>query len=110
MDKTKMALITQYERGLIFNTLGFKVIVDWDLDKIDEEIYNLVSDNYLIIFLDDELFLKTQTIRNKYQHDVYPLFTPIPLKEGKSLGLEQIYENIEKAIGFNIFRKEENDG
>lgn len=106
MEKTKLAICSTLEKALIFNTVGFKVVVNTDIDEIRKNIYELINDNYLLIFLDDELYIKLEDVRKQFAFEAFPVFTPLPLKEGKSIGLEQIYQNVEKAIGFNIFRKE----
>lgn len=105
MDKTKrVAAIGSSDTILLFNAVGIKTFNITDEVKVDRQIFELASDNYNIIYVSEDLYLKIPETIEKYKMQAYPIIIPIPLKEkSDGIGLKKIKENVEKAIGFDIF-------
>lgn len=107
----KIATIGDKDTVLSFKALGIDIYIveDFDSDeilnqKLKATIDHLASRKYGIIFLTEEYAIKAEETLRRYKNEILPMITLIPSNKGSlNIGIEKINENIEKAIGTNIF-------
>lgn len=107
----KIAAIGDRDTVMSFKVLGLDVysIENFENDetasnKIKATIDNLASNGYGIIFITEEYAEKSIEVIERYKNEVIPIITLIPNNKGSlNIGINKIDENIEKAIGTNIF-------
>jgi V/A-type H+-transporting ATPase subunit F len=103
-EKISIAAIGSNDTILLFNAVGIKTFVLTDVNAVDRTIFELTNQKCRIIYLSEDLYLKIPETLEKYKSAVYPIIIPIPTKEdSEGIGLKKIRENVEKAIGFDIF-------
>ncbi len=103
-EKTSIAAIGTSDTILLFNAVGIKTFVLNDLNAIEKTIFDLANQKCEIIYLTEDIYIKIPETLEKYKTAVYPIIIPIPTKElSEGIGLKKIRENVEKAIGFDIF-------
>ncbi|WP_067142706.1 V-type ATP synthase subunit F [Oceanivirga salmonicida] len=72
--------------------------------KVKKIIEFLVSNNYGIIYITEECAKECMEVINRYKAQTLPIITLIPSNSGShNIGMSNIDDNIEKAIGTNIF-------
>ncbi len=72
--------------------------------KVKKIIEFLVSKNYGIIYITEQCAIDCMDVINRYRAQTLPIITLIPSNSGSNnIGINSIDENIEKAIGTNIF-------
>lgn len=107
----KVAVIGDRDTIIAFKVLGIDVYsVEKNEDeeimaqKIKSSIDYLASNNYAIIFLTEEYAKLVEESLKRYKNELLPMITLIPSNKGSlNIALNKIDENIEKAIGTNIF-------
>ncbi|CAM3390779.1 V-type ATP synthase subunit F [Pseudostreptobacillus hongkongensis] len=107
----KIAAIGDRDTVISFKVLGIDVysIENFENDelisqKIKATVDNLASNGYGIIFITEEYAQKSVEVIERYKNEVLPIITLIPNNKGSlNIGMNKIDENIEKAIGTNIF-------
>lgn len=107
----KIAAIGDRDSVISFKALGIDVfsIDNFENDeisssKIKATIDNLASNKYAIIFITEEYANKAQEVLERYKNEILPMITLIPNNKGSlNIGMSKINENVEKAIGTNIF-------
>ncbi len=103
-QKTEMAAIGLDETVLIYNALGIKTFIVKQANEADQIIFKLVNQKFKIIFISEEIYSHIPETLEKYQSYPFPMILPLPMeRESASVGLKKIQENVEKAIGINIF-------
>jgi V/A-type H+-transporting ATPase subunit F len=105
MEKlNEIAAIGGDDSILLFNAVGIKTFNIDDLALVEKTIFELATNNYRIIYVSEDIYKNIPETLEKYKMTVYPIIIPIPLKEkSDGIGLKKIKENVEKAIGFDIF-------
>ncbi|NLD26555.1 MAG: V-type ATP synthase subunit F [Acholeplasmataceae bacterium] len=103
-DRIDIAAIGSDDTILLFNAVGIKTYTLSDPLQVDKTIFQLSNQKCRIIYVSEEIYQAIPETLEKYKTAVYPIIIPIPTKtESKEIGLEKIKENVEKAIGFDIF-------
>lgn len=103
-EQVSIAAIGSDESIVVYNSVGFKTYYSNNIDDIDKEIFKLYKDGCKIIYVTEKIYeLITDTIQ-KYSQMPYPIILPLPLDNVNSgIGTKKIKENVEKAIGIDIF-------
>lgn len=103
-NKNEIAAIGKSDVIILFNAVGIQTFQTDDPILVDKIIFQLVNDNFKIIYVAEDIYdLIPETIE-KYKSSPFPLIIPIPVTEdSKGIGLKKIKSNVEKAIGFDIF-------
>ncbi|HNZ50773.1 MAG TPA: V-type ATP synthase subunit F [Bacilli bacterium] len=103
-QKTEMAAIGLDETVLIYNALGIKTFVIKQADEADNIIFKLVNQKFKIIFVSEAIYSHIPETLEKYQSLPFPMILPLPMEQASAgIGLKKIQDNVEKAIGINIF-------
>ncbi len=104
MDKSSIACIGETKNVNLFNALGIKTFILSDLKEVDTTIYHLSKDGIKIIYVSENIYSSIPEVLEKYANKTYPIILPIPLDEASNgVGLKKIKDNVEKAIGIDIF-------
>ena len=107
----KIAAIGDKDTVTSFKALGIDVFSvenlendDIVIQKIKATIDKLAISGYGIILITEDYALRAESVLERYKNEVMPIITLIPSNKGsKGIGIAKIDENIEKAIGTNIF-------
>ncbi len=102
-EKISVAAIGNNDSVVLFNAIGIKTYVA-QVEELDKIIYDLYKSGCKIIYIDEEMYSKIPNVLEKYSYQTYPILLPLPMN-GKSsnVGLKKIKDNVEKAIGIDIF-------
>ncbi|HHX00090.1 MAG TPA: V-type ATP synthase subunit F [Acholeplasmataceae bacterium] len=104
MEKNEIAAIGSNDLVILFNAVGIRTFQTDDVALVDRTIFDLANENYKIIYISEDIYEKIPDVIEKYNNRTFPILIPIPTtEEGKGIGLKKIKENVEKAIGFDIF-------
>ncbi len=108
MSTYKIAVIGDKDSILGFKTIGVDTFSVTNSEDALKALKQLVSDNYGVIFITEELARELEDIVTDLQKRFLPAVVLIPNSKGAlGIGIEQIKKNVEKAIGADIlFRKE----
>ncbi|NLN97893.1 MAG: V-type ATP synthase subunit F [Eubacteriaceae bacterium] len=100
----KIAVIGDRESVMIFQALGFRTIYAEKKEEINKAIHDLATSQYAVIYITEQAAATAMQTIELYKTSPYPAIIPIPSRLG-TLGLGQkiIKENIEKAVGADIF-------
>ena len=71
--------------------------------RVKKVIEHLATKEYGIIFITEEYANSCPEVINRFKTSTLPMITLIPSNRGLNIGMNKIDENIEKAIGTNIF-------
>lgn len=106
MNSNKIAAVGDRASVIIFNTAGISTYAVSDAKEAEKTVRTLASDGYKIIFISEKYTDDLADILEKYRESAYPAIIPIPDRSGTmGVGLKKIKDNMEKAIGTDIFDK-----
>jgi len=103
MTNKSVVALGHNENAYVFSTIGIvgRVVL---MSNIEERIEEYIKQGVKIFFVSQVFKEKIIEIRNKYKDQAYPIFILLAMdKNEKSLGLEELKENVEKATGINLF-------
>ncbi len=108
MSTYKVAVIGDKDSILGFKTIGVETFPVTSSEAALNSLKKLVSDNYGVIFITEELARDLEDVISELNKRYLPAIVLIPNSKGTlGIGIEQIKRNVEKAIGADIlFRKE----
>ncbi|OJG52072.1 V-type ATP synthase subunit F [Enterococcus haemoperoxidus] len=86
-----------------FKLFGFEVVYAISSKQVRDTIESMANNNFGVIFItEDASELAVETI-NRYKGEVTPAIILIPSHKGtKGIGLKEIQDNVERAVGQNI--------
>lgn len=101
---SNIAVIGDKDSVLAFKALGIDVYTPIDEHDAKKIIDQLVKKNYHVIFITEEIVGKVKDTIAKYDEHFVPAVIPIPSHQGTiNIGMDRIDENVEKAVGINLF-------
>jgi V/A-type H+-transporting ATPase subunit F len=105
MDRSiETAIVGMGEEILLFNAVGIQAFVLKDLAEAEAVFSRLSLGGCKIIYVSEELYIRIPDIIEKYQFSAVPILLPIPTgKTSMGIGLKRIADNVESAIGIDIF-------
>ncbi len=108
MSTYKIAVIGDKDSIMGFKTIGVDTFPVTSSEAALDTLKKLVSENYGVIFITEELAQGMQEVIDELHKRFLPTVVLIPNSKGAlGIGIEQIRKNVEKAIGADIlFRKE----
>lgn len=90
----------------LFHTVGIKTVSVTTANDAERAIRALVREGKKVIFVTEVFIKELSDLTEKYREKAYPAIIPIPDRNGSlHLAEKKIIENMEKAIGTNIFDK-----
>lgn len=100
----KIGVIGDEESVLMFRLFGFDVRFADTGEEASEILDELDKDNYGVIYLTESLAEQIQEKVRSYDIKQTPALILIPDRTGsKGVGIRRVNENVEKALGENIF-------
>lgn len=107
----KLAVIGDKDSIISFKVLGVDIYPVEYLEneeqlalRLKKVIEHVVAKGYGIIFLTEQYANAAKELIERYKALTVPMITLIPSNRGSlNIGMNKIDENIEKAIGTNIF-------
>jgi len=108
MSTYKIAVIGDKDSILGFKAIGVDTFSVTSSEAALKVLKQLVSENYGVIFITEELARDLEDIVAELHKRYLPAVVLIPNSKGAlGIGIQQIKKNVEKAIGADIlFRKE----
>jgi len=108
MSTYKIAVIGDKDSILGFKAIGVDTFSVTSSEAALKVLKQLVSENYGVIFITEELARELEDIVTELHKRYLPAVVLIPNSKGAlGIGIHQIKKNVEKAIGADIlFRKE----
>lgn len=103
-QRTDLAAIGSTKSIILFNAIGLKTFLINNINEVDKTIFQLVNQKCKIIYVSEDIYEAIPETIEKYKFSPFPIIIPIPTDVlTKGVGLNKIKENVEKAIGINIF-------
>lgn len=105
MDRSiETAVVGLSEDILLFNAVGIRAFVLKDPAEAEPVFTRLSLGGSKIIYVSEELYVQIPDIIEKYQFSAFPILLPVPTgKTAMGIGLKRIADNVESAIGIDIF-------
>ncbi|MEI5992110.1 V-type ATP synthase subunit F [Enterococcus termitis] len=99
----KIGVIGDRDSVMPFKLFGFEVVYAVSSNQVRETIESMAKNNFGVIFVtEDASELAVETIQ-RYKSEVIPAIILIPSHNGtKGIGLKEIQDNVERAVGQNI--------
>lgn len=106
----KLAVIGDRDSVLGFKALGFTVVYADEPARAAQVINRLARERYAVVFVTERLAAGIPETIERYKAALTPAIIPIPDNGGSTgLGMKQLSDNVEKAIGVNILHREEGE-
>lgn len=106
----KIAVIGDKDSILGFKSLGLDVFFTLNAKDTAENIVKCARENYSVIFITEQAAAEVKSTIDKYKAVPFPAIILIPNNKGTlGIGLASISENVEKAVGADIFSGKEGD-
>ena len=100
----KIAVIGDSSSVLAFRALGVDVFSPREVSDIRNTVDDLARRSYAVIYITERMAQEIPKTIERYKNQAIPAIILIPDSEGSlGLGMRQISENVEKAVGMNIF-------
>lgn len=98
-----IAVIGDNDSILPFKVVGFSIFPVKTSHQARQLLKQLEKENYGIIYITEQLAIDMMDVIEAYRKVVIPIVMLIPSYQGThQLGMTNISENVEKAIGTNI--------
>lgn len=102
--KIDIAAIGDTDTITLFNSVGIQTYFSKNIEEIDKIIYQLVNQRCKIIYVTEKIYTSIPETLEKYKNSPFPIIIPLPANDvSQGIGLQKIKENVEKAIGIDIF-------
>ncbi|WP_162012399.1 V-type ATP synthase subunit F [Streptococcus sp. S784/96/1] len=99
----KIAVVGDKDSILPFKMIGFDIFDAKTSRVARQTIDQLAQDNYGIIYVTESLAQEIPETLERYRSQAVPAIILIPNHKGSlGLGMQNIQDNVEKAIGQNI--------
>lgn len=98
-----IGVIGDSDAVLIFRALGMRVISARTKQQAEAAVHKLVTDQVPVIFVTEEIAQIIPEIMDHYMSDPSVTLLPLPGSKGsEGLGMQRVFQNVEKAVGANI--------
>lgn len=105
---SNIAVVGDKASVLAFKALGIDVFTPIGAEASRKIVDSLAKKNYAVIFITEQIANDIEETIRRYDDTFLPAVIPIPSSQGSlGIGKKRIEENLEKAVGFNLFREEE---
>ena len=107
MSNYKAAAVGSHSSVVLFSAAGIRTVSAENVKDAEKAVNTLVKEGYGIIFLTENYAKELENELKRYRETAYPVILPVPERAGGSgYGMQKINNNMEKAIGTNIFDKD----
>lgn len=106
----KIAVIGDKDSVLGFKSLGLDVHFATEPEFVGNKIKECAEEGYAVVFITEQAAKDVKHIIDKYKAVPFPAIILIPSSKGSlGIGMSLIKENVEKAVGADIFSGKEGD-
>lgn len=100
----KIAVVGDKDSILAFKSLGIAIYEAYKEDEARRVIDSLANEKVGVIFVTEQIAKLIPETIERYNKILVPTLILIPNNQGSlNIGLDKIRENVEKAVGSNIF-------
>lgn len=100
----KTAVVGDRGSVLAFRAIGVDVFSPSGEDSIRNTVDRLARNDYGVIYITEECAIQIKETIDHYKSKPTPAIVLIPSSQGSlGLGMKTISENVEKAVGMDIF-------
>ncbi len=102
----KLAVVGDYESALPFQSVGVEphFIEAESMVDLPSLLVGLSHSGYAVVFLVEDLYRTHQSLVEELNEQNAVAIIPIPgLRGSKGIGVESIKNNVERAVGMDIF-------
>lgn len=101
----KIAVIGDRTSVLAFRAMGVDVFTPVDAEAARNSVDRAAREGYGVIFLTEAIASQIPETVSRYRSQIKPAVILIPDHQGsQGVGMSDIYKNVEKAVGTNIFQ------
>jgi V/A-type H+-transporting ATPase subunit F len=101
----RVAVIGDRASVLAFRAMGVDVFTPTDSDAARNNVDRAAREGYGVIFLTETVAAMIPETVARYRSQLKPAVILIPDHQGSmGIGMNDIYKNVEKAVGTNIFK------
>lgn len=105
----KIAVIGDKESILGFSAIGMDIYPAYEEDDVKNILPMLIEENYAIIYITENVSIKSEKYLEKIKKEKIPAIITIPSNTGNlKYGQNRIKEMVQKAVGIEINFKESN--
>ena len=105
----KIAVIGDKESILGFSAIGMDIYPAYEEDDVKNILPRLIEENYAIIYITENVSIKSEKYLEKIKKEKIPAIVTIPSNTGNlKYGQNRIKEMVQKAVGIEINFKESN--
>ncbi len=105
MKEGKIAIIGNCDIVQVFKAIGIDTFPVDTKDEAERRIKEIEKE-YAIIYITENYAIELNALLKKYEQKPYPIIVPIPSNDSNTgYGLNRIKENVEKAVGIDVFDK-----
>ena len=105
----KIAVVGDKESILGFSAIGMDIYPAYEEEEIKNIIPKLIEENYAIIYITENISIKSEKYLEKFKKNKIPAIITIPGNtENLKYGQNRIKEMVQKAVGIEINFKENN--
>lgn len=105
----KIAVVGDKESIFGFSAIGMDIYPAYEEDEVKKIIPKLIEENYAIIYITENVSIKSEKYLEKLQKNKIPAIVTIPSNIGSmKYGEKRIKDMVQKAVGIEINFKENN--
>lgn len=106
MSEYKTAAVGSHSSVVLFSAAGIRTVSAETVKDAEKAVNTLAKEGYSIIFLTENYAEALENELKRFRANAYPVILPVPDKSGPNgYGMGKIKDNMEKAIGTDIFDK-----
>lgn len=99
----KIAVVGDKESIFGFSSIGIDIYPAYEEKEIEQIISKLMDENYAIIYVTENMWLKAEKYLEKLQKNNIPAIVSIPSNTGSlNYGEKRIKDMVQKAVGIEI--------
>lgn len=99
----KIGVIGEKDSVMPFKLLGFNVVYTESQNQVRSTIDKMAKESYGLIFITESTAETVSETIERYKSSLVPAIILIPNQNGsKGIGLKEIQQTVEKAVGQNI--------
>ena len=105
----KIAVVGDKESILGFSAIGMDIYPAYEETEIKNIFPKLIEENYAIIYITENISIKSEKYLEKFKNNKVPAIITIPSNTASlKYGQNRIKEMVQKAVGIEINFKENN--
>jgi Archaeal/vacuolar-type H+-ATPase subunit F len=104
----KIGIVGEKDSVIAFLAIGITVEAVENPEEAAKAVDNMAREGYGLIFVTEAMASNIKETIDRYKNEMLPVIILIPGVQGSlGIGLKEIRENVEKAVGVDILSKKE---